>query len=65
MGAYRIIDWMSEASLALVPLGMSPIQVAEPPASIADALPVMNSARIGSGVWSRSLLATSKSRAVS
>ena len=28
----------------LVPLGMSPIQVAEPPASIADALPVLNSA---------------------
>jgi len=27
-----------------VPLGMSPIQVAEPPASIADALPVLNSA---------------------
>ena len=30
-------DWASEASSALVPLGMSPIQVAEPPASIADA----------------------------
>ena len=27
-----------------MPLGMSPIQVAEPPASIADALPVLNSA---------------------
>ena len=27
-----------------MPLGMSPIQVAEPPASIADGLPVMNSA---------------------
>ena len=26
-----------------MPLGMSPIQVAEPPASIADALPVLNS----------------------
>ena len=35
----RIIDWASEASSALVPLVMSPIQVAEPPASIADALP--------------------------
>src|SRR6185436_17421049 len=28
----------------LVPLGMSPIQVAEPQASIADALPVLDSA---------------------
>jgi len=44
MGAQRIIDWAGEASSALVPLGMSPIQVAEPPASIADALPVLNSA---------------------
>ena len=43
-GAQRIADWATEASLALVPLGMSPIQVAEPPASIADALPVLNSA---------------------
>ena len=40
----RIIDWASEASSALVPLGMSPVQVAERPASIADALPVLNSA---------------------
>ena len=44
VGAQRIADWASEASLALVPLGMSPIQVAEPPASIANALPVLNSA---------------------
>jgi len=44
MGAQRIIDWACEASSALVPLGMSPIQVAEPQASIADALPVLNSA---------------------
>ena len=44
MGARRIIDWAGEASSALVPLGMSPIQVAEPPASIADALPVLDSA---------------------
>ena len=36
VGAQRIADWASEASLALVPLGMSPIQVVEPPASIAD-----------------------------
>jgi len=44
VGAQRIANWASKASLALVPLGMSPIQVAEPPASIADALPVLNSA---------------------
>jgi hypothetical protein len=44
VGAQRIADWATEASLALVPLGMSPIQVVEPPASIADALPVLNSA---------------------
>ena len=36
VGAQRIADWASEASLELVPLGMSPIQVAEPPASIAE-----------------------------
>ena len=44
MGAQRIIDWAGEASSTLVPLGMSPIQMAERPASIADALPVLNSA---------------------
>jgi len=43
-GAQRIADWATEASLVLVPLGLSPIQVAEPSASIADALPVLNSA---------------------
>jgi len=43
-GAQRIVDWTGEASLALVPFGMSPIQVAEAPASIADALPVLSSA---------------------
>ena len=37
MGAQRIVDWAREASSALVPLGMSPIQVAEPLALIADA----------------------------
>ena len=46
VGAQRIADWATEASLALVPLGMSPIQVVEPPASIADALPVLNSASV-------------------
>ena len=44
VGAQRIADWASEASLALVPLGTSPIQVAEQPTLIADALPVLNSA---------------------
>ena len=44
VGAQRIADWATKVSLALVPLGMSPIQMAEPPASIADALPVLNSA---------------------
>ena len=44
VGAQWIADWATEASLALVPLGMSPIQVAELLASIADALPVLNSA---------------------
>ena len=44
MGAQRIVDWASEASSALVPLGMSPIQVAESPSLIADALPMLNSA---------------------
>ena len=44
MGAQRIIDSVGKASSALVPLGMSPIQVAEPQASIADALPVLDSA---------------------
>ena len=44
MGAQRIIDWAGEASSALVPLGMSPIQVVERPALIADAPLVLNSA---------------------
>ena len=44
VGAQRIVDWEGEASLALVPFGLSPIQVAEAPASIADALPVLSSA---------------------
>ena len=44
MWAQRIIDWAGEASSALVPLGMSPIQVAGPLVSIDDALPVLDSA---------------------
>lgn len=43
-GAQRITEWAGEASTALVPLGMSPIPMSEPPASISDALPVLDSA---------------------
>ena len=43
MGAQLIIDWVGETRSTLVPLGMSPIQVAEPPALIIDALPVLDS----------------------
>ena len=43
-GLQRIADWAGEASSALVPLGLSPIQVTEPPSTIADALPVLDSA---------------------
>jgi hypothetical protein len=40
----RIAEWAGEASTTLVPLGMSPIPVSELPASISDALPVLDSA---------------------
>jgi hypothetical protein len=40
----RIAVWANEASTTLVPLGMSPILVSELPASISDALPVLDSA---------------------
>jgi hypothetical protein len=40
----RIAEWAGEASTMLVPLGMSPILVSELPASISDALPVLDSA---------------------
>jgi hypothetical protein len=39
-----IAAWAGEASTALVPLGMSPIPVSELPASISDALPMLDSA---------------------
>jgi actin-related protein len=39
----RIAAWVSEASTTLVPLGMSPIPVLELPASISNALPVLDS----------------------
>jgi hypothetical protein len=41
-GVQRIAEWASEASTALVPLGISPIPVSGPPASIFDALPVLD-----------------------
>jgi hypothetical protein len=40
----RIAAWADEASTALVPLGVSPIPVSQPPTSISDALPVLDSA---------------------
>jgi hypothetical protein len=43
-GAQCIVVWADEASTTLVPLGVSPIPVSEPPASITDALPVLDSA---------------------
>jgi hypothetical protein len=43
-GVQRIAAWAGEASMALVPLGVSPIQVSEPPTSISDVLPVLDSA---------------------
>jgi hypothetical protein len=42
-GVQRIAAWAGEASMTLVPLGMSPISVSEPPTSISDALPVLDS----------------------
>jgi hypothetical protein len=43
-GVQRIAAWAGEASTALVPLGVSPIPVSDPPTSISDALPVLDSA---------------------
>jgi hypothetical protein len=43
-GVQRITAWAGEAITALVPLGVSPIPVSEPPMSICDALPVLDSA---------------------
>ena len=42
-GAQRIAAWAGEASTALVPLGMSPIPALVRPASISDALPILDS----------------------
>jgi hypothetical protein len=43
-GVQRVAEWAGEASTTLVPLGISPIPVSGPPASIFDALPVLDSA---------------------
>jgi hypothetical protein len=43
-GAQRITAWAGEVSTTLVPLGVSPIPVLVRPASISDALPVLDSA---------------------
>jgi hypothetical protein len=43
VGVQRIAEWAGEASTTLVPLGMSLILVSEPPVSISDALPVLES----------------------
>jgi hypothetical protein len=40
----HIAAWAGEASTTLVPQGVSPIPVSEPPASTTDALPVLDSA---------------------
>jgi hypothetical protein len=42
-GVQCIAAWASEASTTLVPLGVSPIPVSRPPATISDALPVLDS----------------------
>jgi hypothetical protein len=41
-GVQRIAAWAGEASMALVPLGVSPIPVSELPTSISDALLVLD-----------------------
>jgi hypothetical protein len=43
-GVQRIVAWAGEASTTLVPLGVSPIPVLEPPTSISDAVLVQDSA---------------------
>jgi hypothetical protein len=44
VGVHCIAAWAGEVSMALVPLGMSPIPVSELPTSISDALLVLDSA---------------------
>jgi hypothetical protein len=52
VGVQRIAARAGESSTTLVPLGVSPIPVSEPPTSISDALPVLDSA---SDAWTRYL----------
>jgi hypothetical protein len=42
-GVQWIANWVDEASTALEPLGLSPIQVAEAPSSISSILPALES----------------------
>jgi hypothetical protein len=59
-GVQRIAAWAGEASMALVPLGMSPISVSELPTSISDVLPVLDSAF---DAWTRFLAPAWRPRA--
>jgi hypothetical protein len=43
VGVQRIAAWADEASMTLVPLGVSPILVSELPTSISYVLPVLDS----------------------
>jgi hypothetical protein len=43
-GVQRITAWPDEASLAMVPLGVSPIPASKQSVSFSDALPVLDSA---------------------
>jgi hypothetical protein len=43
-GVQRVAAWAGKASMRLVPLGMGPIPVSQPPTSISDTLPVLDSA---------------------
>jgi hypothetical protein len=43
-GAQHIAVWAGEASIVLVPLGMNPIPALMRPATISDALPILDSA---------------------
>jgi hypothetical protein len=64
-GVQRITEWAGEASTTLVPLGMSPIPVSEPPVSISDALPVLDSAVDRLRRWIRSSVPALRQRAAS
>jgi hypothetical protein len=44
IGVQRIAAWAGKASTTLVSLGVSPIPMSQPPMSISDVLPVLDSA---------------------